>query len=289
MKIRTTIGLMLVMMTTLVACGAGGTTASATQAEATASGASASESAAASTGTLSAVTQLAIGTLNLEGSSVAVTAEQAKALLPLWQAYRSLSQSDTAAPAEIEALTNQIRETMTSHQTEAIDKMQLTQADLAPLMDKLGLRPALAADATPGARAFQGGEFPQGFAGGGPAGAAGAGGFPGAGGTGGQFFEGAGSANGQGFMINPDATPQAGRAGRLGGERMALMFIEPLLTMLEARAGSYSSSKSTARSIASRALGRSPFKRYASASNVFASTFLEFVDKNCCNDCTAAS
>ncbi len=188
MKIRTTIGLVLVMMTTLVACNGASTSASATQAAASGGTASGSQSDGSSTGTLSAIAQLAAGTLSLEGTDQAVTAEQARTLLPLWQAYRALAQSDTAAPAELDALTVQIRETMTSAQTGAIDKMQLTSADLAGLIDKLGLRPALSPDATPGARAFQGGEFPQGFAGGAPpAGAAGAGGLPGAG-TGGSVF-----------------------------------------------------------------------------------------------------
>ena len=240
MKIRTTIALMLVMMATLVACSAAGTTASATQAAASGSTTSGTQSVAASTGTLSAITHLAVGTLNLEGTDQAVTAEQAKALLPLWQAYRALEQSDTSAPAELEALTNQIRETMSEAQLQAIDKMHLKVGDLGALMEKLGLRPALAADATPGARAFGNGEFGQGFPGGAPpAGAPGAGGFPGdgSGGSARQFSGGFSGAGGQGFIqVTPNATYQAGRAGR-AGDRTAVLFINSLITLLQSRMG----------------------------------------------------
>jgi hypothetical protein len=240
MKIRTTIGLMLVMMTTLVACSGAGPSASATQAAASGSTASSAQSDASSTGTLSAIAQLAAGTLSLEGSDQAVTADQARTLLPLWQAYRALAQSDTAAPAELEALTAQIRDTMTSAQVEAINKMNLKQADLATLMEKLGLRPAVSADATPGARTFSGNGFAGGFAAGGPPpGAAGGTGFSGFGrsGTGGQFPGALGGTNGEGFLrATPNATALAGRAGR-AGERIAVVFINSLITLLEARIG----------------------------------------------------
>jgi hypothetical protein len=38
-------------------------------------------------------------------------------------------------------------------------------------------------------------------------------------------------------VINPNATPQAGRTARTGGNRMTLFLIDPLITLLEARAG----------------------------------------------------
>jgi len=74
--------------------------------------------------------QLAFGTLELEGTSNQVTPEQAKTLLPLWQAIVALSGSETTAEAELTAVQNQIAEAMTPEQLAAIAAMQLTNADL---------------------------------------------------------------------------------------------------------------------------------------------------------------
>ena len=65
---------------------------------------------------LSGPSLLLIGTLKLDGTDQAVTAAQAKELLPLWQVYQSLAESDTAAQVEIDALVKQIEETMTDAQ-----------------------------------------------------------------------------------------------------------------------------------------------------------------------------
>src|SRR3990172_3495827 len=92
----------------LVACGASGpatTSGDGGGNPSNASGGSDSSTLSTSyTGALPVVSQLAAGTLSLECSDLAVSAEQAAALLPLWQAYRALSQSDTTAAAELEAL-----------------------------------------------------------------------------------------------------------------------------------------------------------------------------------------
>ena len=50
----------------------------------------------------------ALGTLKLEGTDQVVTASQAGQLLTLWQAYQSLSNSDTSSQVELEALVKQI-------------------------------------------------------------------------------------------------------------------------------------------------------------------------------------
>lgn len=84
--------------------------------------------------------QLVLGTLRLEDDpALAVTAEQAATLLPLWQALRSLTQSGTAATAEIDALVAQIEGEMTPAQLQAIAAMQLTQADIQALAQEWGL------------------------------------------------------------------------------------------------------------------------------------------------------
>jgi hypothetical protein len=59
-----------------------------------------------------------------------VTAEQAAELLPLWQTLQVLSESDTAADQEMEALTTQVQETMTAEQRQAITAMNLTREDM---------------------------------------------------------------------------------------------------------------------------------------------------------------
>ncbi|HMB21622.1 MAG: hypothetical protein ACM33V_06385 [Chloroflexota bacterium] len=76
-------------------------------------------------------TRLAVGTLKLDGTAEAVTAEQAKELLILWKTYRQLSQSDTAAQAEVDGLVAQIQDTMTAEQVQAITAMQITQQDVS--------------------------------------------------------------------------------------------------------------------------------------------------------------
>ncbi len=80
--------------------------------------------------------KLAAGTLLLEGTSQAVTAEQAAELLPLWKAVKSLSTSTTTSAVEMQALYNQITETMTADQVQAIKNMSITHADETDLMSK---------------------------------------------------------------------------------------------------------------------------------------------------------
>jgi hypothetical protein len=86
-------------------------------------------------GALDASSQLILGTINLEGTENAVTPEQAKALLPLWQALRG----GVTAQAEMSALMKQIERTMTAEQLAAIAAMQLTQEDMQAWMQEQGL------------------------------------------------------------------------------------------------------------------------------------------------------
>jgi hypothetical protein len=79
-------------------------------------------------------TRLILGTFKLEGTAEAVTAQQAAALLPLWQVYQGLQGSGTAAQEEIDALVQQIQETMTSSQVQSMQAMSLTQADIMSVM-----------------------------------------------------------------------------------------------------------------------------------------------------------
>lgn len=74
--------------------------------------------------------QLALGSLELDGTPNAIKAEQASKLLVLWQALLSTQKSGSAAQAEVNALLEQIESMMTSDQLLAIRDMQLTQSDL---------------------------------------------------------------------------------------------------------------------------------------------------------------
>ena len=84
-------------------------------------------------GALNAYRQLMLGTVRLEGTDNAVTPEQAKTLLVLWQSLQGRAlQSD----AEREAVLAYIETQMTPVQVQAIAAMRLTQADLqVPITD----------------------------------------------------------------------------------------------------------------------------------------------------------
>jgi hypothetical protein len=177
--------------------------------------------------------KLAIGTLKMEGTPQAVTAKEATDLLPLWQAVKSLSASTNTAPSEITAVYKQIEGVMTPEQTQAIQKMTWTQADMQALMTKYGVTfgggqggQNLTADQ----RATRTAQFQSrnqngggGFGGGGAPG-----GVPGGPGGPGGFGGGQG---GSGTAVA--RTPQPGR--RAGGG-MNTIFVDPLIKLLQTRA-----------------------------------------------------
>lgn len=182
--------------------------------------------------------KLAVGTLKLEGTDLAVTAEEAKALLPLWKAVKSLSASDTATQDEIQALYTQIQETMTGEQVQAIKDMTLSGEDMQVLMKDLGIEMPQApqggnlGNLTEDERATRvaqrmaegGGNFqgpPDG------------GGMPGGEIPGGQSPGGFSGSN----QPNAQTTPMPGQVRRFGGGFNNL-FVDPLIKLLEERAGS---------------------------------------------------
>ena len=75
---------------------------------------------------LPVLSQLVVGTFQLEDTDRRSTAEQAAKLLPLWKAYRGMSGGTSSSPVEMQALLKQIRGEMTGEQLEAIAAMQLT-------------------------------------------------------------------------------------------------------------------------------------------------------------------
>ncbi len=87
---------------------------------------------------LSTASKLALGTLKLEGTGNAVTASQASQLLTLWQGYQSLTNTDTTAAVELEALVSQIEGSLTSQQVQAIQAMNLSEQSLSEALSTLG-------------------------------------------------------------------------------------------------------------------------------------------------------
>jgi len=177
--------------------------------------------------------QLGFGTLLLEDSEYAVDPDQAAQLLPLWKAARSLNESETVAEAELEAVFNQIEDTMTSEQISAISEMQLTGEEMTQLMEDFDLSFGFGGagfenltpeqQATAQAARESGERIPgSGF------------GLPGGGRGQGQGGQGIEFGN---LTPEQQATAEARRAERGGiGARFALVFVDPLIELLEERA-----------------------------------------------------
>lgn len=116
---------------------------------------------------------LVVGTFKLEGTKNAVTADQAAQLVTLWQVYKDLSVSTSAAQEEVDSLAEQIQGVMTPQQVQAITDMKLTRRDIFQTMQDMGIstgRPN--ASGTPRPNGQGGGNF---FGGGGGTGGPGGG------------------------------------------------------------------------------------------------------------------
>ena len=83
--------------------------------------------------------QLAFGTIKLDGTPNAVTPEQAKTLVPFWQAIIALSGDETTASEELTAVQDQIVAALTPEQLQAIATMKLTNADLSVFYAEYGI------------------------------------------------------------------------------------------------------------------------------------------------------
>jgi hypothetical protein len=159
---------------------------------------------------------LAVGTIKLDDTAQAVSADEAKQLVPLWEGLQSLIGSDTAAKAEVEGVINQILSTMTADQVSAIKALNLKGSDEASIFSQGGYafggpntQGTPQAGATPDAGRFRGG-----FRGGDGGGFAfrGGGGFPGRGGPGGFNGGGLPGAGSSGGNNNGNSAAQDARA-----------------------------------------------------------------------------
>ncbi len=213
----------------------------------TSSGTSSTNSAqsASNTQSLPQAEKLLVGIFKLEGTGNAVTKQEASTLLPLWQAYDQVINSNTAAQAEINAVVSQIQGGLTSDQVKAISSMKLTGQDLFATLGSLGLTASEPnATGTPGAStsnlgavAVSGGASSAGGLGGpggAPAGAPPSGGP--VGGEGGGFSGGIGDLQ---LSSTQQATLQAGQS-QLGGTNLHMpeALLKALIELLQKRAQS---------------------------------------------------
>ncbi len=93
--------------------------------------------------------QLSYGILLLEETELSITPEQAKLLLPLYQAIVALTGDSTSSSEEINALQNQIVESLTLDQLNKIVELQITTTMLNNYYLENGVTmPNLSADST---------------------------------------------------------------------------------------------------------------------------------------------
>ncbi len=232
---RKTILVIVGLLSILVLAACGGTAAPNSDQPA-ASAAAAGQLNTGYTNALPVVSQLILGSLKLDEGGQAISIEQAGKLLPLWQAYQSLGNSDTTAQAELDGLLAQIQQTMTPAQIEAIRALQLTTDDVGDVLQALGpgvFRGGADGSNADGATNRGGAANPGGgFPGGGPPGGVPGGGVP---------FEGApgGFAGGE---VNPEAraTALAERLAQGGDQAAGFMtrgILNQLITALQLKTG----------------------------------------------------
>jgi hypothetical protein len=176
--------------------------------------------------------KLAIGTLKLEGTKLAVDSKEAATLLPLWSAAETLVSSNTTSKLEMDALYSQIQSSMTPEQVKAIQDMTLTREDIQKLMGDLGIQfgqrqGSQGSNGSNGTNGNGGNFAPR--PGGGQGDLPGGPGEPGGPGGGGNFRP---DNNGGTGIVRPTPDPNRPRRG------LGFMFIRPLITLLKLRAGS---------------------------------------------------
>ena len=83
--------------------------------------------------------QLAYGTMLIDGTADAVTADQAASMIPLWQAIVALSGDETTADEELLAVQDQIVEALSKSQLQTIAGMQITNTALNEFYAEYGI------------------------------------------------------------------------------------------------------------------------------------------------------
>jgi hypothetical protein len=218
MKKIIVLGILLALMVGLAACGGDDGNSE----DASSSSTSSSTSLNTSYGdALPVESQLVVGTLMLEETENALTVEQAGELLPVWQMLQALQSSGTAAPAEVEAVLDQIQRAMTDEQLAVIKEMKLTADSMTEMFqERGGMGGGFAGMA--GGQGGGGFQPPAGMMPGGGAG----------GGMGGGFGPGGLGGGNQDLSPEEQEAAMAERIGRFAGTAMTGM----LVSLLEARA-----------------------------------------------------
>jgi len=179
--------------------------------------------------------QLIIGTLLLDGTENEISTNEATELLPLWQLYSTLSNSDTAAEEEVRAVVSQIKSIMTGDQIAAIEKIDMTGQNALGIMKENGLLDRLSFD--PVESIASKGELPEGYLKpqsgvGGGLGDFTKGGLPGGGIPGGK------SGVGDGSGVDPSlmATKMAESGKTVPANRNAQIYLQLLISYLDNKA-----------------------------------------------------
>lgn len=186
---------------------------------------------------LSERTRLILGSIGLEETELKITTEQASDLLPQWKVLKNLLGSDSASQVEIDALQEQIKESLTSEQSDWIDNLRYTPEEYqAAIKDfipegmnfggiaNLSEEEIQARMAT--RQAATGGNLPQDFPGG-------TGGGPG--GEAGRILQGGGPGGNFGTMSGTPNADSGTQQGRAGGSQFDILLIDQLITILEAK------------------------------------------------------
>jgi len=191
-------------------------------------------------------TQLMIAPFFLETTAYPVDAVQAQAMLPLYKAINTLSQNDTTAAQELEAVYRQIEQSYTQDQLQSIAAAQLTNQDLPKIfadagIEQQGFAGGRFGEMTPEQQATlqaarESGQFPGGGApeGGFPGGGPGGGQFPG-GGPGGGQFPGGGSAGNLSPEQQSTLETRRAQGGFGGGARVNTFLVQAVITLLEGK------------------------------------------------------
>lgn len=183
--------------------------------------------------------KLAIGILKLEGTSLAVTADQAKTLLPLWQALEGLSSNQNTTTDEINALFQQMQDSLTKDQVNVIQTLSWKTNDLQALAQQYSIQMAQGGNfgnLTADQRATRVAQFQAQNGGNGARGGGGGGGFffgGGPGGGGGGF--GGGGNNGSRPTLTPQQQAQFQARRSLGG--LNRIFAPAVIKLLQTKAG----------------------------------------------------
>jgi hypothetical protein len=180
--------------------------------------------------------KLAIGTIKLNSTKLAVDSVEAGKLLPLWQLLNQLNSSASAAPQEITAVVDQIQSTMTPEQTSAIDSMKITSADMVAVFQQQGQANGTGTARVGGSTGSsnRSGENRNGGGGGQFFFAGGGGGAPGGGGFPGGSFGGGTSRTGTGTPTASQGSSST-QASQAAANRTSIFLVSEVIRLLQSK------------------------------------------------------